>query len=89
LLAVSWRLLTTEAGNAVGMPHPTTWSIEYQVREDAESMFVPTDLLPHAHPGDFVEITSAQPPVTRRGRLVGPADADAETRGEFVTVTFD
>jgi hypothetical protein len=80
-------LLTTEAGNAIGMPHPTTWSIEYHVREDAESMFVPADLLPDAQPGDLVEITSAEPPVTRRGRIAGPADG--ETRGEFVTVTLD
>ncbi len=50
-------------------------------------MFVPADLLPRAQPGDVVEITSAQPPVTRRGRVAGPADADM--RGEFVTVTFE
>ena len=27
---------------------PKTWSIEYQVRKDAESMFVPVELLPNA-----------------------------------------
>ena len=66
---------------------PKTWSIEYQVREDAESMFVPVELLPNAEPGDAVEITSVQPAVTRRGRVAGPAVADP--RGDFVTVTFD
>jgi hypothetical protein len=69
------------------MPPPRTWSIEYQVREDAESMFVPAELLPHAQPDDIVEITSAQPPVTRRGRVAGRAAAD--DRGEFVSVTLD
>jgi hypothetical protein len=66
---------------------PRTWSIEYQVREDAESMFVPTDLLPSAEPGDIVEIRSTQPSVSRRGRVAGPPVADAN--GEFLTVTFE
>ena len=43
------------------MGHPKQWSIEYQVREDAESMFIPAELLPDAEAGDVVEITSAQP----------------------------
>jgi hypothetical protein len=71
----------------VDVRHPRTWFIEYQVREDAESMFVPTELLPEAQPGDIVEIASAQPPVTRRGRVADRADAD--WRDEFVSVTFD
>ena len=65
---------------------PKTWSIEYQIREDAESMFVPVELLPDAEPGDIVEITSAQPAVSRRGRVAGPAVAGSS--GNFVTVTF-
>jgi hypothetical protein len=74
-------------GTPVGMSHQRTWSIEYDVREDAESMFVPAQLLPHAQPGDLVEMRSAQPPVSRRGRV---ADRfDDESRGEFVTVRFD
>jgi hypothetical protein len=74
-------------GTPVGMSHQRTWSIEYDVREDAESMFVPAQLLPHAQPGDLVEMRSAQPPVLRRGRV---ADRfDDESRGEFVTVRFD
>jgi hypothetical protein len=68
------------------MGHPKRWSIEYQVREDAESMFIPADLLPDAEAGDVVEITSAQPSVSRLGRVAGPAVADSS--GDFVMVTF-
>ena len=50
-------------------------------------MFVPAQLLPHAQPGDLVELRSAQPEVTRQGRV---ADRfDDESRGQFVTVRFD
>ena len=45
-------------GKHIGTPRPTTWSIEFHVREDAESMFVPAELLPHARPGDAVEVRS-------------------------------
>ena len=69
------------------MAGQTSWSIEYQVREDEESMFVPAELLPNAQPGDVVEIRSTQPPVTRRGRVAELED-DA-TRGEFVCVHLD
>ena len=65
---------------------PKSWSIEYQVREDAESMFVPTELLPNAQAGDYVEITSVQPSVSRRGRVDGPAGADST--GDFLRITF-
>jgi hypothetical protein len=69
------------------MSQRRTWSIEYDVREDAESMFVPAELLPDARPGDLVELRSAQPEVTRQGRV---ADRfDDESRGQFVTVRFD
>ena len=64
-----------------------SWSIEYLVREDEESVFIPADLLPDAQPGDVVELTSTQPPVTRRGRVAELED-DA-TRGEFVCVHLD
>jgi hypothetical protein len=69
------------------MKTPKTWSIEYQVREDAERMFVPADLLPNAEAGDVVEITSVQPFVRRRGRVAGPLIEDSA--GDFVTVTLD
>jgi hypothetical protein len=76
-----------QRGTNVGMPRQTDWSIEYDVREDAESMFVPAQLLPHAQPGDVVELRSAQPPTTRTGRV---ADRfDDESRRQFVTVRFD
>ena len=68
------------------MGHPKTWSIEYQVREDAESMFIPAELLPDAEAGDVVEITSTQPAVTRHGEVAGPGVPDSA--GDFITVTF-
>jgi hypothetical protein len=71
----------------MAMPEPRTWSIEYDVREDAERMFVPVELLPHAQPGDEVQMTCAEPPVTRRGRVVEREEDDAT--GEFVTVAFE
>ena len=69
------------------MADATTWSIDYQVREDAESMFIPAELLPDANPGDLVVVTSVLPPVTKRGRVAGPADD--EGHGKFVRVTFE
>ena len=64
----------------------TTWRIELDVREDAERMFVPADVLPDARPGDRVVATSSEPPTTRSGRVVDRAD-DA-SRGRFVVVSF-
>jgi hypothetical protein len=69
------------------MSQRRTWSVEYDVREDAESMFVPAELLPDAQPGDLVELRSTQPEVTRQGRVVDRFDD--ESRGQFVTVRFD
>jgi hypothetical protein len=69
------------------MSHQRTWSIEFDVREDAESMFVPAELLPHAQPGDLVELRSVTPEVTRQGRVA--ERFDDESRGRFVTVRFD
>ena len=66
-------------------PHPS-WSIELDVREDAPSMFVPADLLPDAGIGDAVEVTSANPPATRRGHVTDEVDDDS---GRFVTVSFE
>jgi hypothetical protein len=69
------------------MSRPTAWSIEYRLREDEDSMFVPAELLPHAQPGDAVEIRSTQPLLTRRGRVTDRVND--ETRGEFVIVSLD
>ena len=52
------------------MAEPRSWSIEYVVREDEESVFIPADLLPDAQPGDLVELsvgaTTRHPPGPRR-----------------------
>jgi len=69
------------------MDQPSTWSIEQDVREDAESIFVPTEQLPDADTGDIVEISSSTPVARRRGRLVDRVD-DAE-RGTFVVVRLE
>ena len=50
-------------------------------------MFIPAELLPDANPGDLVVVTSVLPPVTKRGRVAGPADD--EGHGKFVRVTFE
>jgi len=78
---------SAEAGTNVDMSRQSAWSIEYDVREDAESMFVPAQLLPHAQPADLVELRSAQPATTRTGRVANRFDD--ESRRQFVTVRFD
>jgi hypothetical protein len=74
-------------GKNSGMARPPVWSIEYRLREDEDSLFVPAELLPRAQPGDAVEISSAQPLLTRRGRVTDRVNDEA--RGEFVTVDLD
>ena len=69
------------------MGQPKQWSIEQHVREDAESVFVPAELLPDAQRGDTVELRSTHPAVIRRGEVVDRI-ADPE-RGSFVTVKLD
>jgi len=66
-------------------PAPT-WSIEHEVRDDADSVFVPADLLPLAQPGDTVELTSGSD-TTRAGRVLDIVQDDV--RGAFVTVKLD
>jgi hypothetical protein len=63
------------------------WSIEYESREDADSIFVPAELLPEAQPGDVVQMTSARPAVTRSGRVIELVTD--RVRGVFVTVKLD
>ena len=65
----------------------SSWSVEQYVREDAESVFVPTGLLPRARAGDVVAITSSEPDVTRHGHITDTV-ADGE-RGTFVVVRLD
>ena len=57
------------------------------MRADEDRMFVRRDLLADAAVGDVVEVTSDDPPVTRRGRIVDRQHDP--TRGEFVIVEFD
>ena len=64
----------------------TTWPITFDVREDAERMFVPAELLPAAAVGDEVVASSSEPPVTRTGTVVD--HADDPSRGRFVVVAF-
>jgi hypothetical protein len=73
-------------GTLVGMRHPHRWSLELEIREDAESVFIPAELLPHAEVGDLVEITSGSAS-RRRGHLIERVQDDV--RGRFVTVKFD
>jgi hypothetical protein len=69
------------------MRRPRSWSIEHQVREDADSIFVPAELVPRAQPGDAIEIRSSQPTLTRHGHVV--ACVDDHERGRFVTVKLE
>lgn len=69
------------------MSEPRTWSVELDVREDADSMFVPADLLPDAAEGDIVTLTSSLPETVRRGRIV--AELDDAVRGRFFNVSLD
>ena len=66
---------------------PHRWSIDALVRADEDSMFVRADTLVGAVLGDTVEVTSDDPSVTRRGRIV--ARQHDPTRGDFVVVELD
>jgi hypothetical protein len=70
----------------MSMSHPHAWSIQHEIREDAESVFIPADLLADAAIGDLVEIGSATSP-TRSGHVIDRVH-DVE-RGDFVTVKLD
>ena len=63
------------------------WSVELHVRADAESMFVPVELLPDARPDDVVEITPPDCGTARRGTVTDHVDDD--TRGSFLVVHLD
>ena len=63
------------------------WSVDFDVREDAPSIFVPTELLGDAVVGDSVTITSNQPATVRHGRIIERLDDDE--RGEFFVVSLD
>lgn len=61
--------------------------MEFDVREDAASVFVPAEHLPEAALDDVVTLTSGEPSALRRGRIVDVVD-DAQ-RGKFFTVSLD
>jgi len=64
-----------------------SWTIEQDVREDAERIFVPADLLAHALVGDEVTVRPVAPShELRRGTVVDVVDDDV--RGRFFTVAF-
>jgi hypothetical protein len=66
---------------------PWSWSIEHDVREDADSIFVPAELLRHAQPGDRVTIAAGTSTCPRHGVVADLVDDEA--RGEFVTVKLE
>ena len=66
---------------------PQRWSIDALVRADEDSMFVRAGTLVDAVLGDTVEVTSDDPPCTRRGRIV--ARQHDPTRGDFFVVELD
>lgn len=62
------------------------WSIDQDVREDAESVFVPAERLPRAAVGDVVQFNSEHVG-TRSGQVTDLVDDDE--RGTFFTVRLD
>jgi hypothetical protein len=68
------------------MPRQHEWSVDQDVREDAERVFVPADQLPEAGVGDVVRFTSQH--ASRRSGRVTELLTDQE-RGSFFTVELD
>ncbi len=60
--------------------------IEFDLREDETSAWLPVDALPDARPGDEVAVTSAHLPDPRVGTVVETVADGA--RGHFHRVTF-
>jgi hypothetical protein len=63
------------------------WPIDHDVREDEQSTWVPSALLPEAVVGDAVVVRSAHLAEARRGTVAEIVDDD--TRGRFHRLTFD
>jgi hypothetical protein len=70
-----------------GMSEQRWWTLDFDVRDDAPSVFVPAELLPDALVGDDVTISSRQPAAVRRRRI--SAQLDDDKRGRFFTVSLD
>ena len=63
------------------------WAVEFDVREDASSVFLPAERLPDAVAGDHVVVTSTRPAAVRRGRIVELLDDPG--RGRFFAVSIE
>jgi hypothetical protein len=63
------------------------WTVDFDIREDATSVFVPADSLPDASVGELVTISSSLPDTVRRGRIVEVLDDDV--RGRFLVVSLE
>jgi hypothetical protein len=68
------------------MVQQVPWSIEQDVREDADSVFVPVAQLPLADIGDVVEVGTTHSG-TRPGHITALVEDDQ--RGDFYTVELD
>ena len=69
------------------MNEPRRWTVDLDVREDAPSVFVPTELLPDALVGDFVTISSSERATIRRGQII--EELDDHVRGRFFSVSLE
>jgi hypothetical protein len=63
------------------------WPVDHDVREDEQSTWVPSALLPKAIVGDVVVVRSAHLADARRGTVTEIVDDDA--RGRFHRLTFE
>ncbi len=69
------------------MADPRRWSIEFDLREDAESVFVPFESMPDAQVGDAVVINAGGSLPVHTGRV--DEIVDDETRGRFFVVAIE
>jgi hypothetical protein len=63
------------------------WQVDHDVREDEQSTWVPSALLPAAAVGDVVVVHSVHLPEVRRGTVAEIVDGEA--RGRFHRLTFE
>ncbi len=75
------------AGDLATCRGMASWTIEQDVREDAERVFVPAELLADAVVGDEVTVRPVAPSHdVRRGSVVEVSED--EVRGRFFTIAF-
>ena len=63
------------------------WTVDHDIREDEQSTWVSSALLPEAVIGDVVAVRSAHLPAARRGTVAEIVDDDV--RGRFHRLTFE